>query len=101
MSALGGENRLAGIIDQRKHKQVHVVMLAQHDGSAERRKALAIAVFDEDFAAKVQIRNGADMSVDADQKGLGAVLPLGEIGLELDAFNEFGGGISGIQKDVG
>ena len=100
MAALGRENRLAGIVHQRKHHQIHIMVLAYDHRCPERRKPVAMAVFDQNPAPQVQLGNGADMRIDADEKRLGSVLPLPEVRLEFNAFDEIRRRIGGVHENI-
>src|SRR6266536_410257 len=57
-------------------------------------------VLDEDFAAQIEIGNGADVGVDANEEWLSAVLPLLQIGLQLDPLHEFRRRVGRIDEHI-
>src|SRR6185369_15263117 len=75
-------------------------MFAEYDRRTERWESVAVAVFEQHFPTQVEVGDGADVRVDADKEGLGAVLILCDIRLELYALHKIGCGIGHIDEHI-
>ena len=76
-------------------------MLADDDWRAECRIAIAAIVFEFDFATQIEVFDGADVSIQADEKRLHAALVVLKVRLEFYALNKFRRRVRDVQIHVG